>query len=189
MTSEDDVRLLEFGIGFTDIVKRTTPCSSDLSRSEIRDGASVLLSKIQQFRPRIAVFNGKGIYEIFVNCFLSSPTGAPGALAGALGGALGGGASCFGNVAGTRKQQLVIGKQPHCIPNTDTLIFVMPSSSARCAQLPRAVDKVPIFSALKKLRDSLRGDLPVPVSDDELVFPDLELISAPVEPEARCVRI
>lgn len=28
-------------------------------------GGQILLSKLQQFQPRIAVFNGKGIYEIF----------------------------------------------------------------------------------------------------------------------------
>jgi TDG/mug DNA glycosylase family protein len=38
-------------------------------------------------------------------------------------------------------------------------VYVMPSSSARCSQLPRAVDKVPFYASLKKLRDYLRGDL------------------------------
>ena len=50
----------------------------------------------------------------------------------------------------------------------------MPSSSARCSQLPRAVDKVPFYVALKKLRDYLRGDLPS-LDDSEVMFPDLEL--------------
>lgn len=50
---------------------------------------------------------------------------------------------------------------------------MMPSSSARCAQLPRAVDKVPYYLALKKLRDHLRGDLPT-LDDSEIVFPALE---------------
>lgn len=50
----------------------------------------------------------------------------------------------------------------------------MPSSSARCSQLPRAVDKIPFYSALKKLRDHLRGDAPH-VQESELVFPDLDL--------------
>jgi len=50
----------------------------------------------------------------------------------------------------------------------------MPSSSARCSQLPRAVDKLPFYVALRKLRDHLRGDLPN-VDDTEVTFPDLEL--------------
>jgi len=50
----------------------------------------------------------------------------------------------------------------------------MPSSSARCSQLPRAVDKLPFYTALCKLRDHLRGKLPN-LSDSEVTFPDLEL--------------
>jgi len=53
-------------------------------------------------------------------------------------------------------------------------MFVMPSSSARCSQLPRCVDKVPFYTALRKLRDHLRGDLPC-LDDSEVTFPDLEL--------------
>lgn len=47
----------------------------------------------------------------------------------------------------------------------------MPSSSARCAQLPRAADKVPFYAALKKFRDYLNG-LVAHVDEAELVFPD-----------------
>ena len=36
-------------------------------------------------------------------------------------------------------------------------IFVMPSSSARCAQFPRAQDKVHYYIQIKKLRDKLKG--------------------------------
>jgi len=50
----------------------------------------------------------------------------------------------------------------------------MPSSSARCSQLPRAVDKIPFYIALRKLRDHLRGDMPN-LDDTEVIFPDLEL--------------
>lgn len=50
----------------------------------------------------------------------------------------------------------------------------MPSSSARCAQLPRAVDKVPFYVALRKLRDHLCGRLPL-LRDAEVCFPDVKL--------------
>lgn len=53
-------------------------------------------------------------------------------------------------------------------------VYVMPSSSARCSQLPRAVDKVPFYVALKKLRDYLRGDMKT-LDEAEVIFPDLEL--------------
>jgi len=51
----------------------------------------------------------------------------------------------------------------------------MPSSSARCSQLPRASDKVPFFVALRKLRDHVCGRLPRPLDESEVVFPDLDL--------------
>lgn len=53
-------------------------------------------------------------------------------------------------------------------------VYVMPSSSARFTQLPRAVDKVPFYIALKKLRDHLCGLLPH-LDESEVTFPDLEL--------------
>ena len=57
---------------------------------------------------------------------------------------------------------------PLCSPQ---YMWVMPSSSARCAQLPRAADKVPFYAALKKFRDYLNGLVPH-VDESELVFPD-----------------
>lgn len=45
----------------------------------------------------------------------------------------------------------------------------MPSSSARCAQLPRAADKVPFYAALKKFRDFLNGLIPH-MDESECVF-------------------
>ena len=58
----------------------------------------------------------------------------------------------------------------------------MPSSSARCSQLPRAVDKVPFYEALKKFRDHLNGKIPS-LDDSEICFPDLELKTAKKEPK------
>ncbi len=65
MTADDDFKLLHYGIGFTNMVARATKGSADLTRKEIREGGRVLLEKLQRFRPKIAVFNGKGIYEVF----------------------------------------------------------------------------------------------------------------------------
>lgn len=50
----------------------------------------------------------------------------------------------------------------------------MPNSSARCAQLPRAIDKVPFYSALKKFRDYLRGEVP-DLDESEVIFPEVKL--------------
>ena len=50
----------------------------------------------------------------------------------------------------------------------------MPNSSARCAQLPRAVDKVPFYTGLKKFRDYLRGTVPS-IEEHEMVFKEVKL--------------
>ncbi|XP_067126016.1 uncharacterized protein Tdg [Centruroides vittatus] len=139
MTALDDYKLLNYGIGFTNIVARTTRGSSDLTRKEIKEGAEVLLKKLQKFQPKIAVFNGKLIYEVF-----------------------------------SGRKTFDFGRQPEPVLGTKVTIFVMPSSSARCAQLPRAVDKVPFYVALKKLRDHLCGLLPH-LDFTEVSFPDLKL--------------
>ncbi|XP_003461121.1 G/T mismatch-specific thymine DNA glycosylase isoform X1 [Cavia porcellus] len=118
----------KYGIGFTNMVERTTPGSKDLSSKEFREGGRILVQKLQKYQPRIAVFNGKCIYEIFSR-----------------------------EVFGVRVKNLEFGLQPHKIPDTETLCYVMPSSSARCAQFPRAQDKVHYYIKLKDLRDQLRG--------------------------------
>ena len=59
---------------------------------------------------------------------------------------------------------------------------MMPSSSARCCQLPRAIDKVPFYLGLKALRDHLRGDVKE-LDVAAVTFPGLELKVKPkVEP-------
>lgn len=65
MVAEDDFKLLKMGIGFTNMVERSTKGSADLTRKEIKDGAKVLLEKLQRYRPKVVVFNGKLIYEVF----------------------------------------------------------------------------------------------------------------------------
>ena len=59
-------------------------------------------------------------------------------------------------------------------------VFVMPSSSARFTQLPRAIDKAPFYVALRKFRDFLRGRGPEP-HISEISFPDLNLRVVPRE--------
>ncbi|XP_036354537.1 G/T mismatch-specific thymine DNA glycosylase isoform X2 [Octopus sinensis] len=139
MTAYDDSKLLNHGIGFTNIVERTTRGSGDLSKKEIRDGGKQLLEKLKFYGPKIAVFNGKGIYEIF-----------------------------------SGSKNFAFGKQPAKLEGTETTVFVMPSSSARCSQLPRAIDKVPFYVALRRLRDFLVGKIKT-LDESEVCFPDLEL--------------
>src|SRR5882762_2968111 len=55
---EQDVEMLTWGIGFTDVVKRPTHSSGDLRQDEFDAGAKVLLRKIETNAPRVACFVG-----------------------------------------------------------------------------------------------------------------------------------
>lgn len=112
---EDDCSLLNYGIGLTNMVERTTRGSNDLTTKELKEGSVSLLQKLQYYKPKIAVFNGKQIYNIY-----------------------------------SKKKSFRLGKQDELVEGTSTYIWVMPSSSARFASLPRAEDKVPYFTALKE---------------------------------------
>jgi TDG/mug DNA glycosylase family protein len=63
LTFKDDGRCPDFGVGLTNIVSRSTRGSDDLTKDELRAGAEVLRQKLRRFKPRVACFNGKLIYE------------------------------------------------------------------------------------------------------------------------------
>jgi mismatch-specific thymine-DNA glycosylase len=65
ITFADDERLLEWDIGLTNIVHRTTRQASDLTPAEMHAGAVELRSKLLAIRPFAVCFNGKSIYEAF----------------------------------------------------------------------------------------------------------------------------
>lgn len=62
---KEDVRLLEFGIGLTDLVKRPTRGIEELTREEFAEGRLLLAKKLEEFKPRMIAFNGKIVYESF----------------------------------------------------------------------------------------------------------------------------
>lgn len=66
LSSSQDSRLLEFGMGLTDIVKRASRGASGLAAEECRDGTESLKEKIRRYRPLALAFVGKGVYEKFV---------------------------------------------------------------------------------------------------------------------------
>merc|ERR1739848_209015 len=92
---------------------------------------------------KIAVFNGKAIYEVY-----------------------------------SGQKKFMFGRQPEPLNDGATWLWVMPSSSARCAQLPRAVDKVPFFEAMKKFRDFVTGEADEP-HEEEVVFANVVLKNFP----------
>ncbi|WP_374711727.1 mismatch-specific DNA-glycosylase [Symbiobacterium terraclitae] len=58
----EDAALLDLGYGLTDLVGRSTRSSGDLTAAELRAGREELLAKLARYRPRVACYNGKGIY-------------------------------------------------------------------------------------------------------------------------------
>ncbi len=65
LTTYDERRAMEWGVGLTNMVARPSAGISDLTMEELRDGARALRRRLLRFRPGIVCFNGKRIYEIF----------------------------------------------------------------------------------------------------------------------------
>lgn len=65
LSYEDDRRMLEFGIGLTDLVKRPTRGVDEIERHEYAEGRVLLARKLEEMRPRVVAFHGKGVYEKF----------------------------------------------------------------------------------------------------------------------------
>jgi mismatch-specific thymine-DNA glycosylase len=61
----DDKRMIEFGIGLTDLVKRPTRGVEELRREEFAEGRILLSQKLEQYAPQVIAFNGKTAYENF----------------------------------------------------------------------------------------------------------------------------
>ncbi|XP_076245963.1 uncharacterized protein LOC143186274 [Calliopsis andreniformis] len=123
LTYEEDYKLPQYGIGLTNIVTRATKSSADLKRTEIKEGSKIVEEKLKLYKPKIAVFNGKCIYEVFAN----------------------------------KMGNFNFGLQPEVIG--DTAFWVTPSSSARCANFPRMMDKLHFFTSLKKYLQFLKGEV------------------------------
>jgi TDG/mug DNA glycosylase family protein len=65
LTPEEDCRMLEFGFGMTDLVKRWSKSSSDLNAEDYRNGVPRLKEKLLAAAPRTVAFNGKTAFEKF----------------------------------------------------------------------------------------------------------------------------
>lgn len=60
-----DKRMIEFGIGLTDLVKRPTRAAEELTREEYAEGRIMLSQKFEQYTPQVIAFNGVGTFENF----------------------------------------------------------------------------------------------------------------------------
>jgi len=61
----DDKRMIEFGVGLTDLVKRPTRGIEELRREEFAEGRILLGQKLDQYAPQVIAFNGMTAYEHF----------------------------------------------------------------------------------------------------------------------------
>ena len=66
LSPQQDATLLEYGIGFTDLVKRPTPQASGLCAADVRQGVPVLQAKLAEHLPRIACFHGMTAYKAYL---------------------------------------------------------------------------------------------------------------------------
>ena len=62
---EEDEALLDEGIGFTNLCPRPTRRADELSKKEIRTGASALQTTLENLRPEAVAYTGIGVYKWF----------------------------------------------------------------------------------------------------------------------------
>ncbi|HUZ45480.1 MAG TPA: mismatch-specific DNA-glycosylase [Terriglobia bacterium] len=65
LAPEEDFRVLEFGLGLTDVVKRWSKSSGELNADDYRSGVPSLKAKLMGAAPRAVAFNGKTAFERF----------------------------------------------------------------------------------------------------------------------------
>src|ERR1700680_4937887 len=61
----DDKRVIEFGIGLLDLVKRPAKTTEELSRADFAEGRIVLSQKLGEFTPHVIGFYGQLAFEKF----------------------------------------------------------------------------------------------------------------------------
>jgi TDG/mug DNA glycosylase family protein len=66
MSPQRDASILEFGIGFTDVVKRPTPQASGLNAADFRRWCPVLKEKLLKYQPGIVCFHGLTGYKAYL---------------------------------------------------------------------------------------------------------------------------
>lgn len=64
LAPHEERRLLDMGIGVTNIVNRATATASELSREDLRRGAGRVRRLVRRIRPRGVVFLGMGAYRM-----------------------------------------------------------------------------------------------------------------------------
>ena len=66
LSPEQDASILEFGIGFTDVVKRPTSQASGLNAADFRRWCPLLKEKLLEYQPSIICFHGLTGYKAYL---------------------------------------------------------------------------------------------------------------------------
>ena len=148
LTYAEDARVLEYGIGLTNLCHRTSREANELSREELAEGAASLRAKLESYRPRVVCFNGMGIYEAFVPQLRTHDPSRDGV--GAMSRAATRAATR--DPGAPRRTRITPGLQPETFG--ETLMYVVPSSSGRTAAYPRQA-KLGYYEKLRDLLESL----------------------------------
>jgi len=75
---DDDARLLDFGIGFTDVVKLPSANAAQVTPALFAEWAPVLRRRIEQVQPHVAAFQGVTAYRAFERYGLGVPKSVAG---------------------------------------------------------------------------------------------------------------
>ncbi|MBV7506944.1 mismatch-specific DNA-glycosylase [Bacillus sp. sid0103] len=59
----EDAKLLDLGFGSTNIVERPTKAADEITKEEFTEGREILKRKVDQFKPKVVCFVGKGVYQ------------------------------------------------------------------------------------------------------------------------------
>jgi TDG/mug DNA glycosylase family protein len=73
LTAKDDAALLDFGIGFTDVVKVPTRKASGLKPADYAQWAPRLMQRLEQYQPKVATFHGVTGFRAFLKYALCEP--------------------------------------------------------------------------------------------------------------------
>ena len=76
LTSDDDHRLVEFGMAMTNLCARASRSAAELTREEIVAGKAILARKIKRVAPEVVAFVGLSIYRDFFGKTASPGAGA-----------------------------------------------------------------------------------------------------------------
>jgi double-stranded uracil-DNA glycosylase len=61
--ASEDSKLLDLGMGITNIVARPTKAADEITKEEYKEGKDILLKKIETYKPKVVCFVGKGVYQ------------------------------------------------------------------------------------------------------------------------------